>query len=99
AQPPGRGELPGRGRRRIDRAAGEPARAALAFERVSSRESESANLDFARRYIAAIEAGATGDALAPFFTPDVVITEFPNRFSPNGRTSDLPAALAAAERG
>jgi ketosteroid isomerase-like protein len=66
---------------------------------VSNREAESANLDFARRYIEAIEGGATGDALAAFFTPDVVITEFPNRFSPNGRTSDLPTALAAADRG
>ena len=66
---------------------------------MSSRENESANLDCARRYIAAIEAGATGDALAAFFTSDAVIIEFPNRFSPNGRTSDLPAALAAAERG
>src|SRR5262249_52885062 len=99
AQPPRGGEFPGRGRRCIDRTAGEPARAALAFDRVSNRENESANLEFARRYIAAIEAGATGDALASFFTPDVVITEFPNRFIPNGRTSELSAALAAAERG
>jgi ketosteroid isomerase-like protein len=56
-------------------------------------------MDLARRYIGAIEAGATGEALAAFFTPDVVIVEYPNRFSPNGRTSDLAAALAAAERG
>ena len=57
------------------------------------------NADRARRYIAAIESGATGDALAAFFTPDVVITELPNRFKPNGARSELPAILAAALRG
>ena len=57
------------------------------------------NLDTARRYIAALEAGVTGDALAAFFTPDVVITELPNRFRPTGGRSELPAILEAAERG
>jgi len=66
---------------------------------VATLDPHAANIDHARRYIGAIEAGATGEALAAFFTPDVVIVEYPNRFSPNGRTSDLGAALAAAERG
>lgn len=47
-------------------------------------------------YIRAIERGAVGDELAAFFHPDVVIVEMPNRFRPEGKQSDLAAALAAA---
>jgi len=43
------------------------------------------NLRRAREYLAAIEAGARGDALRAFYAPDVVQVEFP--------------ILAAAERG
>jgi hypothetical protein len=57
------------------------------------------NVEVAREYIHAIEGGATGDALARFFTPDVAITEMPNRVAPHGRASDLAKALEAAERG
>ena len=57
------------------------------------------NLDVVRRYLAAIVAGATGDALAAFFTPDVVQEEFPNRLVPGGATRDLGALLDAAARG
>ena len=42
---------------------------------------------------------ATGDALARFFTPDVVQEELPNRLVPNGATRDLAAILQGAERG
>ena len=57
------------------------------------------SLDVALRYVAAIAAGATGEALAAFYTPDVVITELPNRFTPNGARRTLAESLAAAERG
>ena len=57
------------------------------------------NLELAREYIRAIESGATGDALARFFTPDVAITEMPNRVAPHGSVSDLAKALEAARRG
>ena len=57
------------------------------------------NVEIARQYITAIESGATGDALARFFTPDVVIEEMPNRVAPHGSTSDLARALQGAERG
>jgi len=57
------------------------------------------NVDLAREYIRAIESGAVGDSLAKFFTPDVTITEMPNRITPHGSTSNLPKALHAAERG
>ncbi len=59
----------------------------------------SANEDLARRYLAAIEAGATGDSLATFFDPELVQEEFPNRLVPQGATRDLSAVLAGAEQG
>jgi ketosteroid isomerase-like protein len=57
------------------------------------------NVELARRYIRAIENGAAGAALATFFTPDVSITEMPNRFAPRGSVSDLNKALEGALRG
>lgn len=57
------------------------------------------NVEIAREYVKAIESGATGYALARFFTSDVVIQEMPNRVAPNGSTSDLEKALQGAERG
>ena len=57
------------------------------------------NADVAREYIRAIEGGATGEALARFYTPDVVFTEMPNRFMPKGSTSDLAKMLQRAEMG
>ena len=57
------------------------------------------NSELAREYIRAIENGATGEALARFFTQDVAIKEMPNRVAPRGSASDLAKALQAAERG
>ena len=57
------------------------------------------NRDSATAYIRALESGVTGDPLADFFSPDIIITEFPNRFTPNGATRDLENLRAAAERG
>src|SRR5437016_6180571 len=57
------------------------------------------NTDLAREYIKALEGGATGDALARFFAPDVVILEMPNRIAAGGSESNLAKALQAAERG
>jgi len=51
------------------------------------------------RYLKAIEDGATGEALAAFFTSDAVQEEFPNRVLPMGKRRDLAAILDAAERG
>ena len=61
--------------------------------------SDPENLDHARRYLEAIEAGATGDELGRFFAPDVVQEEFPNRLLPQGARRDLLAILDAAARG
>ena len=66
---------------------------------------EAANLETARRYLAAIEASTAGDRGAAsggaegFFAPDVVQEEFPNRVVPNGARRDLTALHEAAERG
>ena len=57
------------------------------------------NLAVAMRYLTALEQGITGDALAAFFTSDVVQEEFPNRLVPEGARRDLPALLEAALRG
>jgi ketosteroid isomerase-like protein len=57
------------------------------------------NRDIATAYIRALESGAAGDDIVPFFSPDIVITEFPNRFTPNGATRDLENLRAASERG
>ena len=57
------------------------------------------NLAIARRYLEALESGADGNALADFFTKDVVQEEFPNRLSPIGAHRDLNALLEAARKG
>lgn len=60
---------------------------------------EQANLAQVRRYLAALEQGATGEALAAFFNPDVVQEEFPNRLVELGAVRGLGDLLAGAERG
>jgi ketosteroid isomerase-like protein len=57
------------------------------------------HLDLVGRYLAALERGATGAALAEFFTPDVVQDEFPNRLTTKGVRRDLAGLLDAATRG
>jgi ketosteroid isomerase-like protein len=60
---------------------------------------EERNLETARAYLAAIEGGATGEALARWFTEDMVQEEFPNRLVPNGACRGLAELLEGAERG
>ena len=60
---------------------------------------EQANLDAARAYLAAIEGGALGAALAEFFTSDVMHEELPNRLAPEGARQGLDGILQSAERG
>jgi ketosteroid isomerase-like protein len=60
---------------------------------------EEQNLETARAYLAAIEGGATGEALARWFTDDVVQEEFPNRLVPAGARRGLSELLEGAERG
>lgn len=62
-------------------------------------ETEQANLQTARAYLEAVEHGATGEALARWFTPDVVQEEFPNRLMPGGARRGLQDVLDGAVRG
>lgn len=62
-------------------------------------ETESANLQTARRYLEAIDRGAPWDEMAAFFTEDVVQEEFPNRLVPGGARRGLEDLRAGAERG
>jgi hypothetical protein len=52
--------------------------------------SASSNATIVRSYLAAVEAGATGEDLARFFTPDAEQVELPNKLNPTGGRSDLP---------
>ncbi|MGV3592146.1 MAG: nuclear transport factor 2 family protein [Gammaproteobacteria bacterium] len=52
-----------------------------------------------REYLRAVEGGATGTALARFYTRDAEQIERPNRLNPAGGRSDLPTLLARAEKG
>jgi ketosteroid isomerase-like protein len=56
-------------------------------------------MDLVKSYLAALESGATGAALARFYTDDVVQEEYPNRLAPDGARRDLAALLLGAERG
>ncbi len=53
----------------------------------------------ARAYVAAVEAGATGEELAAFYHPDAVQEEFPNRLNPAGVKRTLEGILLGAEAG
>ena len=66
---------------------------------MSATESPEGNLATAKRYLQAIEGGATGEILAQFFTEDVVQEEYPNRLLLNGATRGLPEILRGAEQG
>ena len=55
--------------------------------------------EIAKAYLAALEEGATGAALAAFYTDDVIQEEFPNRLLPGGARRDLAALLEGAARG
>jgi ketosteroid isomerase-like protein len=53
----------------------------------------------ARAYIAAVEAGATGEELRAFYHPDVTQDEYPNRLNPAGVRRGLDDLLAGADAG
>lgn len=60
---------------------------------------ESENAELARRFIAAVEQGATGERLAAFVHDDVEQVELPNRLFAEGVRRDRAALLASAEKG
>ena len=60
---------------------------------------EEENLARVRDYLAALAAGATGDALARFFTPDARQVELPNKLNPNGQASDFETLKKRSAQG
>ena len=60
---------------------------------------EETNLALVLRYLRAIEAGVTGEAMREFLDEGVVQVEYPNRLSPAGARRDRAAIEAASERG
>src|SRR5690606_26924748 len=59
----------------------------------------SSNVKMIQAYLKALESGAPAADLRPFFTPDAQQIELPNRFNPNGSSSDLGTLLQRAEQG
>ncbi len=57
------------------------------------------NVALARQYLEALESGPTGDLLAQFFAPEIVLEILPSKFFPKGSRDDLAGILAAAVRG
>ncbi|KFE70702.1 nuclear transport factor 2 family protein [Hyalangium minutum] len=57
------------------------------------------NLDIARRFVQAVERGATAEALRPFFDPALSHHEYPNRLFPKGVKRDVQAMLESSEKG
>ena len=60
---------------------------------------ERRNLEAARRYLAAIEAGDESSNPFAFLAPDITQIEYPNQLMPKGATRDLAAMKEAAARG
>jgi len=60
---------------------------------------ESAHVATVRAYLAALEAGESGDAMARFFAPEAIQVEFPNRLNPKGGHSDLATMLKRSQQG
>lgn len=60
---------------------------------------QSENAELARRFVEAVERGATGEDLARFFHADVEQHELPNRLFAEGVRRDRAALLASAEKG
>jgi len=63
----------------------------------TTQESENASL--ARRFVEAVESGATGERLAAFLHDDVEQLELPNRLFAEGARRDRAAILTSAEKG
>ncbi len=57
------------------------------------------NVALIESYFATIQHGADPQEIEAFYAPNVVQTEFPNRFAPIGATRGLKELQEAAERG
>lgn len=59
----------------------------------------SSNASRARQYLQAVASLGPFETLADFYTPDVVIQEFPNRIAPHGRVRRAADLRPAYEQG
>jgi len=62
-------------------------------------DSEANNLALVRRFLAALQAGASGAELRQFFTDDARHVALPNKINPTGGESDLANMLKRSEQG
>jgi len=65
----------------------------------SNENTPNANLELARAYLRAIENRAGEEELESFFSPDVVVEQFPNRLVPNLVKSSLADVKRESEMG
>ena len=65
----------------------------------TSENSTNANLERARAYLRAIENRASEEDLSSFFSPDVVVEQFPNRLVPKVVKSSLADVKRESEMG
>ena len=57
------------------------------------------NVSRARQYLQVVASGEAFEKVADFYTPDVVIQEFPNRIAPHGRIRRAADIRPAYEQG
>jgi len=57
------------------------------------------NVSRARQYLQAVASGESFEKVLDFYTPDVVIQEFPNRVAPHGRIRRAADIRPAYEQG
>ncbi len=57
------------------------------------------NAERARQYLAAAVSMESAELVSEFYSPDVVIEEFPNRIAPNGRVRHAADLRAAYDQG
>lgn len=56
-------------------------------------------LSIARQHLADIAAGKAGQELAPYFSPNIIQTEYPNRLNDSGGVSDFNTLITRSEKG
>jgi ketosteroid isomerase-like protein len=57
------------------------------------------NITRAREYLQAVASLGSAEAVAAFYSPDIVFQEFPNRIAPHGRTRRVGNLGTAYEQG
>jgi hypothetical protein len=71
----------------------------LPREEPASYSMRSSNITRARQYLEAVASGESVEKRFEFYSPDVVIEEFPNRIAPQGRVRRAADIRAAYQHG